>query len=90
MDELVYVIQGLGIYNVVAGDFYGCTIPASRQDEIHLRSIEKMLERLLALDNQPLTVARTVNKRLACRCHNFTRFLVAMLRVKGIPARSQS
>jgi hypothetical protein len=48
-----------------------------------------MLERLLALDNQPLTVTRTADKRLACRCHNFTRFLVAMLRAKSIPARSR-
>jgi hypothetical protein len=30
-----------------------------------------------------------VDKRLACRCHNFTRFLVAMLRSKGVPARAR-
>jgi hypothetical protein len=48
-----------------------------------------MLEQLLALDDRSLTVARAADRRLACRCHNFARFLVAMLRAKGIPARSR-
>ncbi|MBI3245223.1 MAG: transglutaminase domain-containing protein [Deltaproteobacteria bacterium] len=73
----------------MAANFYGCTIPEQRADKIHLRSMEQMLEHLLALGGQPLSVARPVNKRLACRCHNFTRFLVAMLRAKRVPARSR-
>jgi len=89
VNELVRIIQGLGIYDVVAANFYGFTIPDARLSEIHLRSMEQMLVRLLALDDQPLSAARPVNKRLACRCHNFTRFLVAMLRAKGIPARAR-
>lgn len=89
VEALVRIIQGLGIYDVVASSFYGCTIPEARSSEIHLRSLEQMLEQLLALDNQPLSVARTPDKRVACRCHNFTRFLVALLRSKGIPARSR-
>lgn len=89
VDKLVRVIQGLGIYDVVAANFYGFTIPDKRQNEIHLRSMEQMLDHLLALDNQPLRIPRPVNKRLACRCHNFTRFLVAMLRAKGVPARAR-
>lgn len=86
---LVHIIQGLAIYDVVASTFYGCSIGETRADEIHLRSMEQMLEHLLALDNRPLAVARPPDKRLACRCHNFTRFLVAMLRAKGFPARSR-
>lgn len=89
VSALVRIIQGLGIYDVVAAHFYGFTIPDARLSEIHLRSMEQMLESLLALDNQPLLVARPVNKRLACRCHNFTRLLVAMLRAKRVPARSR-
>jgi hypothetical protein len=87
--ELVRIVQQLCVYDVVATSFYGCTIPETRAAEIHLRSMEQMLTHLLVLDNQPLTVARQPGKRLACRCHNFTRFLVAMLRAKGIPARSR-
>ncbi len=89
VNELVCIVQGLGIYDVVATDFYGVTLSDARQREIHLRAFEKMIEQLLTLDDQPLTVARAADKRLACRCHNFTRFLVAMLRAKGIPARSR-
>jgi len=89
VSELVRIIQGLGIYDVVAASFYGYALPAHRQNEIHLRSLEQMLDHLLVLDNQPLSVARSVNTRLACRCHNFTRFLVAMLRAKKVPARSR-
>ncbi len=89
VDELVHIIQGLGIYDVVAADFYGVTLPEARQSEIHLRAFEQMLEQLLALDDQPLTIARAADRRLACRCHNFTRFLVALLRAKGVPARSR-
>src|SRR5215831_11462366 len=70
VDELVRIIQGLGIYDVVAADFYGVTLPEARQSEIHLRAFEKMLEQLLALDDQSLTVARVADRRLACRCHN--------------------
>ncbi|MGE0823117.1 MAG: transglutaminase-like domain-containing protein [Candidatus Binatia bacterium] len=89
VSKLVGITQGLGIYDTVATDFYGCTIPDARQQEIHLRSFEQTLEQLLALDDQPLTVARAADKRLACRCHNFTRLLVAILRAQGIPARSR-
>jgi len=89
VDELVRIIQGLGIYDMAAADFYGVTIPDKRKNEIHIRSMERMLDQLLALDDQPLTMARPAEKRLACRCHNFTRFLVAMLRAKDIPARAR-
>src|SRR5687767_413890 len=75
--ELVRIIQGLGIYDLVAADFYGCTIPDQRKSEIHIRHMEQMLDHLLALDNHSLSVARPADKCLVSRCHHFTRFLVA-------------
>jgi hypothetical protein len=30
VNELVSIIQGLGVYDLVAADFYGCTIPDHR------------------------------------------------------------
>ena len=86
---LVRIVQGLGVYDVVASDFYGFNIPDERKNEIHIRSIEKMLDRLLAIDDQPLTVARPVNKRLVCRCRNFSLLLLSLLRAKGVPARAR-
>src|SRR5262245_50864260 len=87
--ELVRTIQHLVVYDVVAADFYGFTVPKNRQSEIHFRHLENMVDRLLALDNQPLSVARTVDKRLVGRCRHFMLFLIAMLRAKGIPARAR-
>jgi hypothetical protein len=89
VSELVRIIQGLVVYDAVSVDFYGFKIPDERQNEIHLRSVAKLLERLLALDGQPLAVARPVEKRLVGRCHHFCLLLVAMLRAKGIPARAR-
>lgn len=84
--ELTRIIQGIGLYKYVASDFYGFTIPDKRKSETHIRLIESMLDRLFAIDDQPLSVARPVDKRLI-GCHHFALFLVAMLRAKGIPAR---
>jgi hypothetical protein len=84
---IVRIVQGLGVYDVVAPNFYGFNIPDERKNEIHIRSIEKMLDRLFAVDDQPLTVTRPVEKRLVCRCRNFSLLLLSMLRAKGVPAR---
>jgi hypothetical protein len=89
ISDLVEIIQGLFIYDVVAPDFYGCPIPESRQAEIHIRPVEGLLDGIFALDNQPLTIARPPEKRLVGRCHHFMLLLVAALRAKGIPARGR-
>jgi hypothetical protein len=86
MSGLVRIIQHLVVYDVVAPDFYSVIIPDKRQTEIHIRSIEKMLDGIFALDDRPLSVVRSMDKRLAGRCHHFMLFLVAILRAKGIPA----
>ena len=86
---LARIVQGLGVYDVVAPDFYGFNIPDERKNEIHIRPIKKMVDRLLAIDNQPLTAARPIEKRLVSRCRNFLLFLLSILRAKGIPARAR-
>lgn len=86
---LVRIVQGLGIYDIVASDFYGFNIPDERKNEIHIRPVGEMLNRLLAMDNQPLSVARPVEKRLVCRCRNYLLLLLSTLRVKGVPARAR-
>jgi Transglutaminase-like superfamily len=86
---LTRIVQGLGVYDAVATDFYGFAIPEEREAEIHIRPVEGMLERLLQLDDRPLSAPRPVARRLVCRCRNFTLLLLAMLRAKGIPARAR-
>jgi hypothetical protein len=49
-----------------------------------------MFNRIIALDNAPLTVSRPPERRLLGVCGHFVVLLVAMLPAKGIPARSRS
>jgi hypothetical protein len=86
---LARVIQGLGIYDVVAHEFYGFEAPADRLAEIHLRPIAKRLARIMELDGRPLSIARDPDRRALQRCNAFALMLVTMLRAKGVPARSR-
>jgi len=63
--------------------------PKERENEIQIRPVEKMVDRLLAMDNRSLTIARPVEKRLICLCRNFGLLLLSMLRAKNIPARGR-
>ena len=85
---LAGIVPGLSIHEYMASG-YGVTIPLERQGESHIRRLEKMLERLLSLDDRPLTEARPPEKRLVGVCNHFAVLLVGMLRAKGIPARAR-
>ena len=89
LGELVGVIQHLVVYDVVAPEFYGYEIPPHRQHEIHLRTVEQMLDRVFELDSRPLTTPRPVEKRLVGRCHAFMWLLLAALRARHVPARAR-
>jgi hypothetical protein len=86
---LLHMVQFVTVHEYVASDFYGFTIPEKRKAESHIRSAEKMLDRILALDRQPLAVPRPVEERLVGVCHHFVVLLVALLRAKGVPARAR-
>ena len=86
---LTNLVQGLAIHEYVAKSFYGVVVPDVRKSESHIRPVEQMLDRVLALDARPLPVARPPEKRLVGVCHHFMMFLVAMLRAKGVPARGR-
>jgi len=89
VNELVRIIQGLGVYDLVAASFYRFTIPDQRSNEIHIRPVKQMLDHLFVLNDQPLGAARPVDKRLAGRCRHFMLLLIAVLRAKGVPARGR-
>lgn len=89
LGELVRTVHGLGIYDVVAPDFYGIEVPDARAQEIHDRSIEEMLDGLLALDGSSLVEARPPDRRLFMRCGGFTKLLVSALRSQHVPARAR-
>lgn len=87
--ELVQVVQGLSIYDVVAFDFYDVELSEDQAAHIHLRPVADMLDALVAIDGRPLSEPRVAQDRLGCRCHVYTKLLVAFLRAKNIPARAR-
>lgn len=86
---MIGTIQGLVIYDAVAAEFYGCNLSGDRMHDIHLRSVEDILDRVLEINGRPLTDVRPPEHRIAGRCRNFVMLLIAALREKGIPARAR-
>ena len=86
---LTRIVQGLVLHEFVAADWYGVSISDERRSESHIRPVERMLERLLALDDRPLSVARPPERRLVGVCHHFMVLLLAMLRAKDVPVRGR-
>jgi hypothetical protein len=82
-------IQGLVIYEHVAGPFYSCPLPDARRAESHIRPVEKMIDAILALDDRPLDQPRPPEKRLVGICRHFTLLAVAIFRHHGAPARAR-
>ena len=83
---LAEIIQGLAIHQYMA-EAYGFQVPEARKAESHIRHVDRILDRVLALDDRPLSMARPPAKRVVGVCHHFALLMTAMLRAKGIPAR---
>jgi hypothetical protein len=81
------VAQGL-IYHYMAGQYiYGYCPPKARMGEIDSRCMERMLGRMMEMDNRPLSESRAFENRLLGCCRDFSLFACAVLRQHGIPAR---
>jgi Transglutaminase-like superfamily len=87
--EVVDVVQGLLIYDVVAQPFYGVELTPEQADAIHERDSARLLAAARAVDSRPLRQARPAANRVGARCHAFSRLIVALLRAAGVPARSR-
>ncbi len=88
MDALHSALGGLMIHTWKIQQRLPHLLP-QRSGEIKIRHIRRLLETLLALDNRPLTVARAESRRLIVDCRHFAALLCAVLRQRGIPARSR-
>ncbi|OAI41479.1 transglutaminase [bacterium SCGC AG-212-C10] len=86
--SLAVEVQGLILHLHVA-PAYGVTLSPERQDEAHLRSVERILDRILAHDRRPLCETRSLDNRVIGTCRDFTLVLTSMLRAKGVPARAR-
>jgi hypothetical protein len=88
VESLVKVVQGL-LVHVFWAERYGLKLSPARNDEVNLRSFAEKFPILFAHDSSPVTTPRPLEKRLVGNCRDFSNFLAAFLRLKGIPARAR-
>src|ERR1700741_5048936 len=62
LSDLCRVIQGLLLHEHAAPE-YGVTLTDERRNEVHIRSVTQMLDRLLTYSDQRLSVARSLDAR---------------------------
>jgi len=86
IDGLCRVAQRL-IIHYMLGEMYGYRIPEARLAEVNLRTMAKMLARIVELDNRPLAEARPPEKRLVGCCRDTAALFCAMARHLGVPTR---
>jgi len=65
-------------------------LPPERCQEVSVRKISDKIQRLMELDDRPLTESRSFGKRLLGNCRDLSLMLCAALRNHGIPARVRS
>jgi hypothetical protein len=87
--DIVEVVRGLLIYDVVAQPFYGVELSQIQAEAIHERDSARLIERAMVVDDRPLNEARPPASRVGARCHAFSRLTVALLRSAGVPARAR-
>jgi hypothetical protein len=87
--QVVEVVQGLLVYDLVATPFYGVELSHEQMDAIHERDTARLLALARTVDDRPLAEARRPECRVGARCHAFTRVAVALLRANGVPARAR-
>ena len=85
---LCEIVQGL-ILHAHWAERYCVQLTYEREQETNLRKLTRQLTRIMELDGSPLTVARSLEKRIIGTCRDFSTFLTAFLRHQGIPARAR-
>lgn len=88
VSELCGIVQGLMLH-VYWAERYGENLSEEREDEPGIRYVEKMLRRLLDINDRPLTDPRQPPDRLVGNCRNFSVLLTSIFQAQGIPARAR-
>nr|WP_255293767.1 excinuclease ABC subunit UvrA [Bacillus wiedmannii] len=87
IDDICRIVRGF-LVNFEQADAYGINLTENRRDEINLRYVSKMLEKIIEKNDEALIVTREVNDRLVVTSRDFSVFLCSILRSKNIPARA--
>jgi len=83
--EICRIARGLIVHYAALGP----NPPADRLAEIDCRYLGAMLDRILELDDRPLTESRNIENRLVGCCRDHTALTVSILRHKGVSARAR-
>jgi len=82
------IVQGILIHPV-AGPLYHQKLSHLRKQDLHLRTVPRMLQRLKEISHEPLTIARPPSLRMVGNCRDAATLFCALLRQQGIPARAR-
>lgn len=85
--ELCAVVHGLVAHRDSVPQLYGFDPAGPRKLEADTRFVEKILGKIIELDDAPLLEERIPEKRFLGSCRDFAILLCGMLRHKGVPAR---
>jgi hypothetical protein len=88
LDELARRIQGWVMHPFHAHR-YDLAVTPDAERQLQNRSAGQILGEALALDDRPLAEARPPESRTFGNCRHFTTLFTALLRERGIPARSR-
>ena len=75
------------LFHYLEGDMYEVSVGSERTKNDAARTVETMLQKILDLDDQPLTASRAFEKRLVGCCRDYALLLCSLLRQHDIPAR---
>jgi hypothetical protein len=85
---LCKVVQGVMLH-IFWSEAYGVKLSEEKKEEVNLRKVERMLSRMVELDERSINTTRDPEKRLVGNCRDHSVLLCALLRYKGIPARAR-
>ena len=87
IEELCEIIRGVIVHQDDTKKIYNFDIPEHRQLESNTRYVSKILQRIVELQGDKLTVVCKPEKRFIGVCRDFAIILCSILRYKNIPAR---
>jgi hypothetical protein len=82
------VVQGILIHDSWI-EQYGAPLDWSHSYDSKIAYMEDLLDKALHLDSRSLSLPRSPEQRVVCCCREFATLFCAILRSKGIPARSR-
>lgn len=88
IEELCEAVQNLLIH-IFWAERMGVSHSEARKQEVEIRSVRRMLSTMQTIHPTALNAPRAPQQRLVGNCRDFSTFMAAILRSKGIPARAR-